>query len=261
MRVVSLCPSNTEVVGYLGLEDCLVAVDDYSNWPASIVDLPRVGPDLSIDMGQVERMQPDLVLASLSVPGMEKNVEQLEKRGIPHIVLNPNSLADIAEDLQTVATALGFSELGKKKAELFREEVNRYKVQAKKREHQPALYWEWWPKPVFTPGQENWLTEISELAGAYNVFNTDPGANFQTDWDDVLQRNPDFIFIVWPGVEREKIDPASLCQRPGWTEMKAIQDDQIHVLDDSFFCRPSPRLMIGLEHIIQLLWNQSLLRQ
>ena len=85
MKLVSICPSNTELLAYLGLIDQLVAVDDFSDWPRSINTLPRLGPDLSIDMDKLESYEPDLVLASLSVPGMEKNIAELEKRKIPHI--------------------------------------------------------------------------------------------------------------------------------------------------------------------------------
>ena len=82
--------------------DHLIAVDDFSDWPESINRLPRLGPDLSIDMDKVESLKPDLVLASLSVPGMEKNIDELKKRKIPHIILNPQSLNDIADDLLLV---------------------------------------------------------------------------------------------------------------------------------------------------------------
>ncbi|HYG59594.1 MAG TPA: ABC transporter substrate-binding protein, partial [Symbiobacteriaceae bacterium] len=72
-RLVSLCPSNTEIVHALGLTDWLVGVDDWSDFPSAVTELPRVGPDLSVDIDRVAALQPDLVLASLSVPGMEKN--------------------------------------------------------------------------------------------------------------------------------------------------------------------------------------------
>lgn len=79
MRIISICPSNTELVGYLGLKNNLVGVDNYSDWPEVVNSLPRVGPDLEIDMDKVEQLQPDIVLASLTVPGMERNIEELEK--------------------------------------------------------------------------------------------------------------------------------------------------------------------------------------
>lgn len=77
MRIVSLAPSNTEIVQALGLMEHLAGVDDWPDWPPSVQSLPKVGPDLSIDLDRVEALRPDLVLASLSVPGMEKNVDGL----------------------------------------------------------------------------------------------------------------------------------------------------------------------------------------
>lgn len=252
MRVVSICPSNTEIVEYLGITDMLVAVDNYSDWPSHVLQLPKVGPDLSIDMDEVEALYPDLVLASLSVPGMEKNIEELNKRGLPFIILNPNSLEEIADDIEIVGTALGKKELGKQKAAAFRKDVETFREQAALKKEK-TLYWEWWPKPIFTPGNTNWLTEISSLAGGQNIFDTEDGASVQTDWDDVKERNPDHICMVWVGVKESKMKPELVRRRPGWRDMKAVQEDNIHVLEESLFCRPSPRLLEGLQKLTAIL--------
>lgn len=106
MKIISLCPSNTELCTYLGIEEQLIAIDDYSDWPESIQHLPKVGPDLSINIELVESLKPDLVLASLSVPGMEKNIEGLKERNLPYIIFNPQSLEDIAQDLLTLGKAI-----------------------------------------------------------------------------------------------------------------------------------------------------------
>ncbi|WP_085992818.1 cobalamin-binding protein [Oceanobacillus senegalensis] len=254
MRVVSICPSNTEVLGYLGKTDLLVGVDNYSDWPLSVKDLPRVGPDLSIDMDKVADLNPDLVIASLSVPGMEKNIEALKERNLPYIVLNPNSLEEIADDIQIVGEAIGFRELGQIKSDEFRSKVKNYRQQSQGINNKPTLYWEWWPKPIFTPGGLNWLTEISELAGGENIFASEEVASFRTDWEDVKTRNPDHICMVWVGVKEEKMNPELVIKRPGWKEnMKAIQEGNIHVLEESLFCRPSPRLLEGLEKLAAVL--------
>lgn len=107
LKIVSLCPSNTELLAYLGRLDDVAAVDDSSDWPPEVKQLPNVGPDLHIDMDRVEALKPDLVVASLSVPGMERNVEELKRRGLPHLVLASNSLEDIANDLLQLGEALG----------------------------------------------------------------------------------------------------------------------------------------------------------
>lgn len=119
MRLISICPSNTELVAYLGLLDQLVGVDDFSDWPLAVKDLPQLGPDLSINMDALEALQPDLVLASLSVPGMEKNIEALQARNIPHIVFNANSLEGIAQDLHTLGKACGVEDRAKNIAESY----------------------------------------------------------------------------------------------------------------------------------------------
>ncbi|MDQ0270862.1 cobalamin-binding protein [Cytobacillus purgationiresistens] len=253
MRIASLCPSNTEIVAYLGLTDMLVAVDDYSDWPEAINTLPRLGPDLSIDLDKLEDVYPDLVLASLSVPGMEKNIAGLEERNIPYLILDPQGLEDIEKDLLSVAQALGEPEVGEKAANEFRKKIQLMQGVAKNIQSQPSIYWEWWPKPVFTPGEVNWLTEISELAGAHNLFRDQKIANVQTDWEDVRKRNPDTICLAWVGVRRKKVDPKILHKRPGWSALDAIKSNKVYVLEEELYCRPSPRLLEGAIKLAQLL--------
>mgnify|MGYP001954078601 CR=1 FL=1 len=198
-------------------------------------------------------MKPDLVLASLSVPGMEKNIAELEKRKLPFITLNPNSLQEIANDIRTIGEALGYKELGIEKAEQFEAEIRRFQTFSEQIKTRPSLYWEWWPKPVFTPGGLNWLSEISRLAGAYNIFETSHQASVQTDWNEVKSKNPDHICMVWVGVKEAKMNPELIKKRPGWLELTAVKNDNIHVLEESLYCRPSPRLLEGLEKLINII--------
>ncbi len=253
IRIVSICPSNTELAVYLGLTSSLVGVDDYSDWPAEIDKLPRLGPDLDIDIDQVEALKPDLVLASLSVPGMEKNIERLKERDLPFHVFNPNSLEEIASDLITLGKLAGIEEHAQKIVEHYRELIENYRRIAGKIDEKPELYWEWWPKPVFTPGKTNWLTEISELAGAVNCFADQDTASYQTDWKTVQKKEPDHICLVWVGVQTKKVNPAVLEKRPGWNDMNAMKAKNVHVLEEPYFCRPSPRLLIGLQKIASII--------
>ncbi len=255
MRVISLCPSNTEIMEFLELTDLLVGVDDFSDWPESVKTLPQLGPDLSINLDLVEELKPDLVLASLSVPGMEKNIEGLDARNIPYIVLNPQSLADIENDLITTANALYMPERGQEAAARFRSRLENIKQKAAGIGQRPKLYWEWWPKPVFTPGSINWLTEVSEAAGAENTFKDVELASVQTDWDDVKSRNPDYICVAWVGVRKQKVKIELIINRPGWEELEAVRNDRILILEEELYCRPSPRLLDGLEKLYHLIHN------
>ncbi|MCT8140450.1 cobalamin-binding protein [Anaerobacillus sp. CMMVII] len=252
MRLISICPSNTEMLAYLGLIDKLVAVDDYSDWPNAVKNLPRLGPDLNINMDLVEQLSPDLVLASLSVPGMEKNIEQLQERNIPHIVLNPNSLVDIYEDFLIVGEKTGCSDRAKEVAEQFLQDVNYYKEQ-NRTQNKGSIYWEWWPKPIFTPGKTNWLTEVSEIVGGTNCFDHYEQASVQINWEEVVQKNPDHICMVWVGVKEAKMNMNALLKRESATQINAVKNHNLYILEESLFCRPSPRLIEGIKKLVQIL--------
>ncbi|MDV2582492.1 cobalamin-binding protein [Alkalibacillus haloalkaliphilus] len=253
MRIVSICPSNTEILAYLDAIDLLVGVDDDSDWPQSITKLPRVGRDLNIDIDKVKALQPDLVLASLSVPGMEKNIERLEEEQMPYIILDPNSLDEIADDLLTVGKKIGKEQKAQQVYDDYYQVINEYRTIANSIPNKKNIYWEWWPKPIFTPGQKNWLSYISELAGASNVFSDYEEASIQVEWDEVIQRDPDEICMVWVGVQEKKMNPDILKKREGANQLRAVQSDQIHILEEYLYCRPSPRLLEGLKKLAYLL--------
>lgn len=252
MKLISICPSNTELLGYLGLAEKLVAVDNSSDWPNEILSLPRLGPDLMINMDKLQSYSPDLVLASLSVPGMERNIVELEKRNIPHIILNPNSIEDIYHDLLTVGEKTGCLSYAKDKANNFIEEINKFK-QMNHSKQVGKLYWEWWPKPIFTPGKENWLTEVSEIVGGINCFSHYGSANNQVTWDEVIEQNPDVICMVWVGVKEDKMSVEAIKKRPHSSTISAVKKNRILILEEALFCRPSPRLLEGIRKLSSLL--------
>lgn len=253
MKIASICPSNTELAAYLGLAPNIIAVDDYSDWPAEITHLPRLGPDLSIDIDKLESLKPDLILASLSVPGMEKNIEKLRERNLPHVVFNPNSLNEIADDLLELGKLTGTEKKANTIVKKYFQIIDEYKAIASNIREKKTLYWEWWPKPVFTPGGTNWLTEISELAGGTNLFHDKNIASVQTTWDDVLERDPDVICLAWVGVNQTKMKPEFVTKREGWEKLYERKQPPIHILEEDLFCRPSPRLLHGLKKLAYLL--------
>jgi iron complex transport system substrate-binding protein len=238
----------------LGLTTSLIGVDDYSDWPEDINGLPRLGPDLDIDMDLVEELKPDLVLASLSVPGMERNIKELEKRKIPFVIVpNPQTLQEIGDCLLFVGKATKTYDKASQLYEKFTRILKYYESLSKQVDTHKTLYWEWWAKPIFTPGARNWLTEISGLAGGRNIFEDKAVESVQTGWEDVKSRNPDVICIVWVGVPKNKVNPKVILKRPGWDWMNAVKNNQLYILDEPLFCRPSPRLLNGLAKIGYLL--------
>jgi iron complex transport system substrate-binding protein len=252
LKLVSICPSNTELLHFLGSASDLIGIDDFSDWPSEVQNLTRLGPDLSIDMNKLEALEPDLVLASLSVPGMEKNIEELKKRKIPHVIYNPQSLKDIQSDLLDLGKRLNRQSEAERIVNWMKVEINEYMKISTSIEDCKKIYFEWWPKPVFTPGKVNWLTEIARLAGGRNLFEDVDLASVQTTWEDVVDRKPDVIGMVWVGVKTDKMQASHIMKREGWDTLVA-HHTEILKLEEDLFCRPSPRLIFGLKRLAALI--------
>ena len=251
MRVVSLTCSNTEIVAALGLAHLLVGVDDHSDWPPEVVaGLPRVGPDLRIDVERVAALRPDLVLASLTVPGHEKVVESLERAGLPSVAPEPTSLADVARDVRDVARLLGEPERGEALAAAFERELG-LGAAASAREaspgdrHRPRILLQWWPKPVIAPGRRSWASELIALAGGDNPLAAEEVKSRPLGDDEVREMAPDAVVLSWCGVAPEKVRPDVVLGNPAWQDLDFVRRERVYRVPEALVGRPSPRLVEG----------------
>ncbi|MEN0064638.1 MAG: helical backbone metal receptor [Myxococcota bacterium] len=241
MRIVSLTCSNTEIVCALGAHEQLVGVDDHSDFPVDVVNaLPRVGPDLQIDPDKVAALKPDLVLASLTVPGHEKVVASIEARGLPTIAPAPERLEDVFSDIREIARLLGVE--GRGEALVAKMKAAMPKVE---RAAPPRILVEWWPKPVIVPGQRSWVTDLIELAGGTNPAGDWPVLSTPITDEQAQELRPDAAVISWCGVPFEKYRRDVVQRRPAWQALPALQADQIHNVPEAYLGRPGPRLVDG----------------
>lgn len=239
---MSLTCSNTEIVWSLGLTESLVGVDDHSDFPESVVArLPRVGPDLDIDVERVAELRPDLVLASLTVPGHERIVERLSRAGLPFVATEPVSLGDVYADIARVGELVGAND----RAAAVVGEMRR-EFEAPARSDGPALLVEWWPKPVIVPGKLSWVTDMIAVAGGRNPLGDEPVKSRPITDDEARSFDPDAVVISWCGVPPEKYRPDIVRRRAGWSHLHAVERDAIHCVPEAYLGRPGPRLVLGL---------------
>lgn len=244
MRVVSLTCSNTEILGALGLGASLVGVDDHSDWPPEVIEgVPRVGPDLAIDIDAVERLAPDLVLASLTVPGHERIVDALQRRRIPHLAPAPTSLDDVARDIRAIGSALGVPERGEAVARRFEGDLAGVPVI----DDPPRILVEWWPRPVYVPGGRSWITQLAERAGGCNPFADRDVESLAAEPAEVVAAAPDAVVVAWCGVPFERYRLEVVRRRPGWEAVPAVRTGRVVAVPEAWLGRPGPRLVQGLE--------------
>src|SRR5688572_19616730 len=233
MRVVSLTCSNTEIVCALGAAGELVGVDDHSDFPEEVVSrLPRVGPDLDIDIAKVRALQPDLVLASLTVPGHERVVEALAAAGLPFIAPAPARLEHVYADIREIAARLGCTPRGEA---LIAQLTQAFDAGASVAgAGRPRILVEWWPKPVIVPGRDSWVSDLIALAGGENPLAAAPVKSRPITDAEAVALAPDAIVIAWCGVRPEKYRPEVVYRRAAWQGLRALAERQVHCIPEAF---------------------------
>jgi iron complex transport system substrate-binding protein len=245
-RIASLAPSNTDIALALGLGDRLVGVDDWSSLPEGAGRIERLGGDITIDLAKLKELRPDLVLCSLSVPGMEPIVDAVRDLRFEHIVLDPERYEDVYKSIFAIGMATGAEDPALEVMDRMRVQTEDIARTVLEVEEIPRVYFEWWPNPLITPGRRSWVTDMIEMAGGRNVFAEMDSRSSPVVDDEVLSRRPEVIAACWCGTLEKKMTVEKVAKRKGWDILEAIRDSRVHLLPESLFGRPGPQLVNGL---------------
>lgn len=251
-RIVSLAPSSTEILFAMGLGDRVVGVTDHDNYPAQVLELPKVGGYAMPNLEVLLALEPELVFAD-SIH--EETVNKLEQLGLPGLVFDPVSVDDVYRIIVIIGNATGeaeaaeelVNEMKSKVAEIIAPLANL--PSAKK----PSVYYEAWYDPMVTAGPKTFVHDLITIAGGENI-----AANAQKAWPEysmevLLTQNPEVIIIPSDGHGGEATTVEDVMLRPGWSEISAVKNGKIFVVTDDFVSRPGPRLVQGIEQMVHFL--------
>jgi iron complex transport system substrate-binding protein len=252
-RVVSLAPSNTEILFAIGAGDQVVGRDELSDYPEQAKSLEGVGGS----MGQysteaIVALQPDLVLAAeLNPPELVKTLEDL---GLTVYYLNnPATLEELYTNLETVAQLTGREKEAKELIGSLMARVAAVDKKVSLASARPTVFYELDstdPAKPWTAGPGSFIDLLITRAGGENIGSQLEGEWAQISVEQLVATNPDVILLgdaMW-GVTVEAVKA-----RPGWETLDAVQNDRIYPFDDNLVSRPGPRLVDGLEQLAKLL--------
>jgi iron complex transport system substrate-binding protein len=243
-RIVSVGPSNTEILHALGLGRRIVGVDRWSDYPPRVQALPRVGSDLRVDIPSVIDLRPDLVVAALHVPGMEANLPAFEAAGLAYVAVGGVGLRGVWADMRVVGQFVGREARAESLILDVQTRMEALRIQPVSR---PRVHWEWSAHPVVA-GRRSWITELLDMVGADNVYADLDVEAVRVTYAEALARQPDVVVACWCGARRLP-DVERVLARPGWQATPAFQHRRVAVLSEAYFGRPGPRLVQGLEQL------------
>jgi iron complex transport system substrate-binding protein len=248
-RIVSLSPSNTEILFALGLGDRVVGATKYCNYPPLVKELKDsgkvevVGGYVDPDIEKILTLHPDLVLAGQK--HISGAVSQLDKEDIPTFVVDPNNLSSITLSIEKIGKITG------KEAEAFdlcNQMEARIRAVWDKVSSLPKIrvLYVVWHDPVRTAGAGTFEDEIIEKAGGVNIFH-DLSGYAQVDPEAIAVRNPEVI-ITCSGMGTGADKPLQWAETErGLNQTDARKNGRIYQAEGDLITRSGPRIVDGLE--------------
>lgn len=249
-RIMSLTPSNTEILFALGAEDRIVAVDRWSDFPIAAKAKPRVAP-FNPNLEQVVRFSPDLILSTY---GGAEPLLPLERQGIQVMIFAPRTLDDIYRNILLIGRIVNAEGRAEGLVRAMRQRVAA--VVAKVRDApQPKVFIELDgsdPGRPFTAGPGSFIDLLVRLAGGINVAARSRTAWPQFSLEELIKADPDLIILSDALVPLHPQTPELVVQRPGWSGLRAVRLGAIVAIDSNVISRPGPRIVEGLELLAKL---------
>jgi iron complex transport system substrate-binding protein len=242
-RVVSLAPSITELVYALGREEILKGTSQFSNHPLKAKELPRIGSYARPDVELILGLKPDLVLAIRD--GNPRHViDRLEALKIPVFALDSRNIEEIILSIEALGEILDARDQASMLINDMQKRIKRVQLKVAKTDFRPNVFFQADSNPVIGVGESTFINEIIKLSGGINAIAGVSGYP-RLGWEDILRINPEVVIIASMAGGRNKEQLLQSWRR--WPQLRAVQNERIHVVDADIFERPTHRLVEGLE--------------
>ncbi len=250
-RIVSFGPSITETLFALGLDEKVVGVTNYCDYPQAAESKPKIGDAFNPSLEKIIELEPDLVF---TVKHEQLNTE-LDTLGVKFIVLDPKDVDGIFKDIELVGKVTGTEERANKLVKDMRDSIAQVSIRV---EGAPKVR-------VFfivdatdlnnpwTAGAGSFIDALITMAGGENVAAEAHGAWVQFSIEQIVSSDPEVIIIQTmvggiPTVSKEVLE-----KHPAWREMTAVKQGRILLINGDLVSRPGPRIVLGLEEMAKII--------
>lgn len=245
-RIISLAPSNTEILYALGLSDRVIAVTDYCNYPTEAKQKPSIGGFSTPNLEEIITLSPDLIMAT----GMHENriIPQLEARGLTVMTLDPSTIDQVLEAITLTGKVAGREEMAAKIVENTNQRIGELtaKLDGLPAEQIPAVLYVVWHDPLKTAGSGTLQDELIIKAGGFNI------AKKLNDYADisleaVVQDNPAVIIAGTSHGSGQDQTYRYILTESRLRNINARLNGRIYTVDADLTSRAGPRIIDALE--------------
>ncbi len=242
-RIITLAPHAAESLFAAGAGDKLVGTVDYSDYPPEAKKLPRVGGYSRIDLEAVAALKPDLVMAWESGNNMTQ-VDKLKALGLTVYVSQPNTIENIADQLEKMGRLAGTEAAANAAAERFRKRLEAIRA-ANAGKPKVRVFYQIWTSPLMTVGGPQIISDAIKICGGENVFGQLKQMAPNVTVEAVLEADPEAIIATGMGDAK----PEWLHDWDKWTRMTAVKRNNLFHINPDIMQRHTPRILDGTEKL------------
>lgn len=247
-KIVSLSPSDTEVLFALGLGDHIVGVSDWSDYPEEAKSKPKVG-GMETNTEVILEAAPDLIVGGLSFNGAA--VEPLRGLNLTVYTSEPKTIEDVIAHIERIGQITNRNAEAAEVTAKMREELKTVQDAAATLtdEEKRSVYIEF--SPGWTVGKGEFMDQLITLSGGVNV--ADQAGWYEISEEKIIESNPGVILFSKniEGLE------AQIKGRAGWDKINAISQNRVFPQDDNLISRPGPRVTQGLLEVAKAIYPEK----
>ncbi|MDC1475970.1 cobalamin-binding protein [Pelagibacteraceae bacterium] len=287
-KIVTLIPSATEIVAFLGQKNSIIGRSHECDYPRGLNHIakltsPKINVDgtsrqideqintilenslsvYKVDVKKLKELNPDYIITqahcevcAVSFSEVESIVNKNLNKNTKIISLQPNTLNDVFNDIKKVAIELNLeNEINKKLINNLDARLRKIKEMSSKQKIKPAVACIEWIDPLMVAG--NWIPEMVEIAGGKNILGKSGNDSHWIKFIDILNQDPEIIIFLPCGFNIKKTKEELknfLKENDNWKSLNAFKNKKIFIADgNQFFNRPGPRLLESLEIFAEIM--------
>lgn len=252
-RIISLAPGNTEILYALGLDDHIVGVSTYCDYPEAALEKPKIGGFSEVSIESVIALNPEVVFATGGV--QNEVVKQLTDLGIKVIVLDASRLDDVLAAIELAGLITGQVDQARDLVNQLRQRIEMIKlaVEPWASVSPRQVFYEVWYDPPVSVGPGSFIHDLIEIAGGTNLMADSDTAYPIANLENIIAADPDVIIYA-----HGAMSTAQVAERDGWRQMEAVRRGRIiQIEDENILVRPGPRIVEGLEALAKAIYPEA----
>ena len=255
-RIVSLAPSNTELLYALGLGNKVVGVTEVCDFPVEVAKVEKVAGFNSVNLEKIAAVKPDLVLAARG--NDIEGIRSLRELGIRVFSLDIQSLQQLLQAVDRVGALCGVEAVAARLRGGLDKRIQNVADRLAQAQGKPRVLWGYWSDPVYTAGPGTMIDDVITQAGGFNVASAAERAWPQVGLETILSWAPEVIVTTYlpTGQDSLATEILRLQKTDGWKMVPAVSDSRLYFIEADWLMRPGPRLVNAYEQLARTIHPQ-----